>query len=183
MTVGRSEFKLGVSTREVEMSNVMESEAGLDGRRVRGQSLKWGVAAVGAAVVVDVYGVYGGPVVQPDQKAGLPFVIAVAAVAAGVVFGAAVPRVLRGNRDADRRRARPGLVLSILGVVLVPVAFWSGIPLVLGAGGWLVGSVARVEARSTGTSTSASTAAVALGVLAVFATLIMVALSNTVFSS
>jgi len=86
MTVGHRSCKLGVSTREVEMSNVMESEAGLEGRRPRGRSLKWGVAAAVAAVVVDVYGVYGGPVVQPDQKAGLPFV-AVAAVAAGGVSG------------------------------------------------------------------------------------------------
>jgi len=183
MTLGRRRFKLGVSTREVEMSNVMESEAGLEGRRLRGASLKWGVAALGAAVVVDVYGVYGGPVVQPDQKAGLPFVIAVAAVAAGVVFGAVVPRVLRGGRDADRRRARPGLLLSILGVVLVPVAFWSGIPLVLGAGGCLVGSVARLEATRIGTASRASTAAAAVGVVAVFTNLVMVVLSNTVFSS
>lgn len=165
------------------MSNVMESEAGLEGRRPRGRSLKWGVAAAAAAAVVDVYGVYGGPVVQPDQKAGLPFVIAVAAVAAGVVFGAGVPRVLRGSRDADRRRARPGLVLSVLGVVLVLVAFWSGIPLILGAGGCLIGSATRVEARRIGTASRASTAAAAFGVLAVFANLIMVVLDNTVFSS
>jgi len=182
MTVGHRSFKLGVSTREVEMSNVMESEAGLKGRRPRGRSLKWGVAAAVAAVV-DVYGVYGGPVVQPDQKAGLPFDIAVAAVAAGVVFGAVVPRVLRGSRDADRRRARPGLVFSVLGVVLVPVAFWSGIPLILEAGGCLVGSATRVEARRIGTASRASTVAAAFGVLAVFASLIMVVLGNTVFSS
>lgn len=165
------------------MSKMLESDAGLESHGVRLQSLKWGAAAAAVAVVGDVYGVYGGPVVHPDQKAGLPFVIALAAVAAGVVFGAVVPWVLRGNRDADNRRAGPGLVLSILGVVLVPVAFWSGVPLVLGAGGWLVGSAARAEARSTGTASKASTAPAALGVLAVSATLVMVVLSNTVFSS
>jgi len=94
-----------------------------------------------------------------------------------------MPRVLRGSRNADGRRARPDLVLSVLGVVLVPVAFWSGIPLVLGVGGCLVGSATRVEARRIGTASRASTTAAAFGVLAVFANLIMVALGNTVLSS
>lgn len=125
--------------------------------------LKWGAAAVAMAGLVDVYGVYGDAQPKADQKAGLPFVLIVAVIAAVVVFGVVVPRALRSMRATSATPGAAGLVLSILGLVLAPVAFWSGIPVVLGAGGSLLGSQGRRSARARGASATRESAAVTIG--------------------
>lgn len=85
--------------------------------------------------------------------------IVIAAVSA-LVFGLVVPRALRRERAGGT-----GLTLSILAALLVLPAFWSGLPLVLGVGGILVGDAGRNSQRRAGTSI----AALAIGTLAVLA--------------
>ena len=85
-------------------------------------------------------------------------------VTAAVVFGFVVPRALR-------KESAPGtaLALSIPAVLLVVPAFWSGLPMVLGAAGLLVGNAGR-HARTGGAT---CIAAVVLGALAVAAYLVI----------
>lgn len=76
------------------------------------------------------------------------------------VFGFLVPRALR-------RESAPGpaLGLSIPALLLVVPAFWSGLPLVLGVGGLLVGNAGRTARTGSGRCI----AAVVVGALAVLA--------------
>lgn len=63
-----------------------------------------------------------------------------AAVAAGV-FGFVLPRAL--EQDSAPGRA---LTLSVLGLLLLAPAFWSGVPILLGAAGALLGYAGRSAA-------------------------------------
>jgi hypothetical protein len=74
------------------------------------------------------------------------------------VFGRLVPARLRSGKVAT-----PALVLGLLGVLFVVPAFWSGLPLALGAAAVLLGQAGRTAAHGSGRSI----AAVALGALAV----------------
>lgn len=64
--------------------------------------------------------------------------IALSAVVAGGVFGLVLPRALR-EESAPRR----ALTLAVLGLLLVVPAFWSGLPMVLGSAGALLGYAGR----------------------------------------
>jgi hypothetical protein len=79
-------------------------------------------------------------------------------VATALVFGLVVPRALR--QEAPGKRA---LALSIPAFLLTLPAFWSGLPLVLGVGGIVLGNAGRSADRH---STKAIVALV-LGALAV----------------
>ena len=81
-------------------------------------------------------------------------------VTAAVVFGWVVPRALR--RESAGGTA---LALTIPAVLLVVPAFWTGVPLVLGAAGILVGNAGRHARKGAGTCI----AGVVLGALAVAA--------------
>ena len=81
------------------------------------------------------------PPVYPEQLRILPILVVVLLVVAAALFFFVVPRAARSNRPAVA-----GLVCSILGVVLV-VAFWSGLPIVLGAAGALLGRMERTTRR------------------------------------
>ena len=83
-------------------------------------------------------------------------VLAVIAVGALVVFAVVVPRAERAGAI--------GLVLSAFAVLTVAV-FWSGLPVVLGAGGLLLGWSSR--------DSFPGRAAVALGALAIAADVIV----------
>jgi hypothetical protein len=98
------------------------------------------------------------PPVQPDQVRALPIVVVVLLVIAAITFLLFVPRAARSNRPAV-----PGLVCSVLGVLLLPV-FWSGLPIVLGAAGALLGQSERT-ARTAGRGLAL--AAIVVGVAAV----------------
>jgi hypothetical protein len=70
------------------------------------------------------------PPVYPDQLRALPIVVLVLLVVAAALFLLVVPRASRSDRPAVA-----GPVCSILGLLLV-VAFWSGLPIVLGTAGF-----------------------------------------------
>jgi hypothetical protein len=86
------------------------------------------------------------------------FMVPVTLVAAGLVFGVVVPRALRKESAGGT-----ALGLSIPAVLLTMPAFWTGLPLVLGAAGMLVGNAGR-NAQSGG---GKCIAALVLGALAV----------------
>ena len=95
------------------------------------------------------------PPVYPDQLRALPIVVLVLLLVAAALFYFVVPRAARSNRPAVA-----GLVCSTLGVLLV-VAFWSGLPIVLGAAGILLGRMERTTGRGL------TLAAVIIGVAAI----------------
>jgi hypothetical protein len=95
------------------------------------------------------------PPIIPDQLRVLPILLVVLLVVSAALFFFVVPRAARSNRPAVA-----GLICSILGVLLV-VAFWSGLPIVLGAAGALLGRMERTTRRGL------AIAAVYIGVVAV----------------
>ena len=95
------------------------------------------------------------PPIIPDQLRILPILLVVLLVVSAALFFFVVPRAARSNRPAVA-----GLICSILGVLLV-VAFWSGLPIVLGAAGALLGRMERTTRRGL------AIAAVYIGVAAV----------------
>lgn len=88
----------------------------------------------------------------------LAVVAAALALVSGLVFAAAVPR-------ARRRRQQGGwsLGLGIAAALLTLPAFWSGLPLVLGAAAALLGNEGRLAERGSGKAI----AGLVLGALAV----------------
>lgn len=84
--------------------------------------------------------------------------IALGVVAAAVVYGWVVPRSL--EHDSAPRTA---IALSVVAALLTLPAFWTGLPLVLGAAGALVGYAGRGAAKGSGLSI----AAMLIGVLSV----------------
>lgn len=110
--------------------------------------------AVGAAAVAVGWTTYGA-----HTWSELITMSALIVVATALVFTLVVRPALA--RESAGRKA---LVLSILAILTVP-AFWSGLPLVLGVGGIVVGNAGR-NAR---TGSRACTAALILGLVAVAA--------------
>ena len=90
-------------------------------------------------------------------------VLVIIAVVAVIVFGAVVPRAVRGAWPA----ARTGLILSVLGLVTV-IVFWSGAPPIFAFAGILLGYLARQRGE-----TGLATAAIVVGVLALVADLVI----------
>lgn len=88
----------------------------------------------------------------------LVIVVAACAVVAGGVFGLVLPRAMRQESAPGR-----ALALSILGLLLIVPAFWSGLPMVLGAAGALLG----YAGRNAATGSKGSIAALVVGLLAV----------------
>ena len=84
--------------------------------------------------------------------------LAVGLVSAAVVYGWVVPRAL--TQDAAPKTA---MTMSVIAALLTLPAFWTGLPLVLGAAGGLVGHAGRGAAKGSGLSI----AAMLIGVLSV----------------
>jgi hypothetical protein len=100
---------------------------------------------------------YQGP--NDDHKHSVwEFIVAagIIIVTSAFVFGFFLPKTLR--KEATGKAA---LTLSVLAALVLLPAFWSGLPLVLGVAGALVGYLERHAANSSWRST----AAVALGLL------------------
>ena len=89
-----------------------------------------GVASCLVAVVGTAFGAH--------DWAELLVVAGILVITTGLVFGLVVPRALR--KDSAGGTA---LGLSIPALLLLLPAFWSGLPLVLGVAGALVGSAGR----------------------------------------
>jgi hypothetical protein len=136
-----------------------------------------GGAAVLAAAAIAIYGAYGDPHPKASQESAVPFLVIVDLVVTALLFGLMVPRALRSG-------AAPwGLVSSIVALVLVFPAFWSGAPLAIGAAGALIGAQGRQRARDNGARAGGHTAALVIGVVAMAACVVMTVLGNTVISS
>jgi hypothetical protein len=84
--------------------------------------------------------------------------VALAAVTAAGVFGLVLPRALQ--QDGAPGRA---LTMSVLAVLLIVPAFWTGLPMVLGAAGALLG----YAGRGASTGSRRCVAAAVIGALAV----------------
>ena len=85
-------------------------------------------------------------------------VLAVAAVVTAAVYGLLLPRSLR--RESAGGTA---LALALLAALLTLPAYWSGLPLILGAAGVLLG----LAGRNAATGAGKSVAAIGIGALAV----------------
>lgn len=120
----------------------------------RVRRLSWPTAAA-VLLVGSAFTIYGA-----HDLREVVVVLAVLAAVVAAVYGWLLPSRLRSGRVAT-----PGLVLSVVAVVLIPPAFWSALPLALGAAGALLGHAGRTGRAGTGRAT----AALVLGVLAVVA--------------
>lgn len=154
------------------MSNVVENQTSRDGGRAMAARVGGVVTILALALVV--YGTYGDPQASDSQKSGMPSVLLGVVVVAAIVFGLLAPIALRAveeGRDAGRRWA---LGLGIVSVVSL-VVFWSGLPLLVGGAGALVGKVGREQ---TGGSRAFSWAW-GLGLFAVIASIAITVVGNT----
>ena len=126
-----------------------------------------GIVSTIVAVLLAIFSVVLPPVV-PGQLATLPFVIIVLLVVAAAIFWLVVPRAARSDRPG-----LVGFVGSFLGLLLVLPAFWSGLPIVLGTGGALLGQVARDRAGATGRRGGLGIWALVIGIVALILDLII----------
>jgi hypothetical protein len=111
-------------------------------------------ASVAVAAALAAWGTFGE---HGDQPWGEYLVVlGIIAVGALAVFAGVVPRT--------ERAGAAGLVLSALGLLAIAV-FWSGLPVVFGAGGLLLGWTARDRVLGR--------AAIALGALAIVADVVV----------
>lgn len=133
---------------------------------------------VGASAVI-VYGAYGDPEPKADQQAAVPFLILAAMLVAALIFGWLLPKAASSRKESasEARINRWAMTLSVIGLLLVPVAFWSGLPIVAGGAGALLGS----QSHGTGSPQPSLSRrpAVVVGVLAVLADVGLIILSNT----
>jgi hypothetical protein len=140
-------------------------------RSVRATSLAIGAIAAATAAALAYYGAYGDPHPKASQESGVPSLIVIGVVAAAIVFGFLVPRSLRNN-------AATGRIYGITALVLTPFAFWSGVPVILGAAGVFVGRIGGGDAAGD----KQRTAAVITGGLAIGLTIAVSVLGNTVLA-
>lgn len=149
---------------------------------MRGLAAKAGAAATAAGAAVAVYGAYGDPHPKASQESAVPFLLAAVVVVSAIVFGLLVPRALRAARDGSARASWWGLAHSSVALVLAPVAFWSGVPLVVGAAGLFLGADGRLRASARGVPAKASTAALVIGLIVVGGSIAWTVLGNTVLA-
>ncbi len=140
------------------------------------RSIAWktGAIAFAAAATLDVYAAYGDPQPNADQKSAVPFLIVIAAVVTVAVFARLVPNGLRAIAEHRGTATRWALTHSLVAVALVPLAFWSGLPVIIGAAGAVLGRQTRAQAATT----RSARAALPLGILAVVACVAIVVASN-----
>ena len=164
------------------MSRTLTSAAGMTAQQDRpwARTASVALAVLVVAAVSAWWGAYGGSHPSAEQEAAVPFLIGVDVIAAVVVFGAVVPWA--GRPGKEQRLARFGLGLGIIGLLLVPVVFWSGVPLIIAAGGIVLGDRGRRAGRDAGRGTGMSTAAVVIAVITLIAAVAMLVLGNTVLT-
>ncbi|MBA2452898.1 MAG: hypothetical protein H0V47_06980 [Chloroflexia bacterium] len=126
---------------------------------------KIGAAGITLALIVVVLGAITGSGEQGTSE--ILFTAGIALVAGAIVFGLVVPWAKSTTETrAAGRPERTGLVMSILGFLTI-VAFWSGLPIILGAGGAALGQVGRERSVSAGRG-RLSMAAIVVGGIAAF---------------
>jgi hypothetical protein len=135
------------------------------------------LAILGAAVTA-IYGSYGGPTPSTSQEHAVPFIVGADIVVALLLFGLLTPWA----RRAGTRSAVWGLALGVVGLVAVPIAFWSGVVIVIAGAGALLGLHARRIATQAGRAAGLATAAVGVGVAALVLSTVLLVLGNTVLA-
>lgn len=138
-----------------------------------------GVGAVVAAAAAGLatYAAYGDPSAPQHQKDAVPSIIVIEVVVAALVFGALVPKALQALEGRGERRHLWALIPAVIGVITT-VAFWSGVPLVIGAAAFMLGSTGRREALASGASTRAYTATVVLALIAAAGSVVVTIVGN-----
>jgi len=132
-----------------------------------------GMLAILAAVVYVVLSVVVPPI-QDDQLGTLWIVVPFAVVVGVAIFRWLVPWAQETSAGRAARPAQVGITMSVLGLLSV-VAFWSGLPIILGAGGTMLGQVGRKRTAGQG---RLSTAAVVIGLLAIVLCLLVLPLDR-----
>lgn len=127
-----------------------------------------GLVAAIAAAALAVYAVYGDSAAPQDQKDSLKFVIPFILVVAALVYGLLVPWA-RG-----RSSGTAGLVVSIVSFLSI-AAFWSGLPIVLGSAGAVLGMDAQEQ---VGGQSGKAKAAVIVGVVAAVLAIAITVIGN-----
>ena len=140
-----------------------------------------GVAVAIAASGLTVYAAYGDSHAGSSQRSAVPVLVGIVLVVAAAVFGLLVPRLLNAIRNVSPRAARGATVCGVAAFVSM-VAFWSGVPLVLGAAAALLGADGRRAVRASGMASRPYTATLILGVIAVVGSVAMTVLGNTVLA-
>lgn len=100
-----------------------------------------------------------GPQTDPHSASEFYMVAAVVAAATLAIFGILLPRALRPDTV---RSGGTALTMSVVGAALLVPAFWSGLPLVLGSAGAILGYAGRSARKGAGIST----VAMVVGILA-----------------
>ena len=139
----------------------------------RVHSVRWGLAALVLACALTVLGAYGDPHPKANQEQAVPFICGVLVVLAVGVFGFLVPAGLRHAPASPGAWSGGALALGVAAVLAVPVAFWSGLPLLLGTAGVLIGAAGRQAATAAGRGRGLPGWAVGLSVFAIVACLAM----------
>jgi hypothetical protein len=118
--------------------------------------------SIALAVALNALGVFADGTEGADHSPSEFLVVCgFIAVAAALVFGLIVPRGLK-KVAATGNASVAALVLSILAVLVIVPAFWSGLPPVLAAGGVVLGLAGRGARRG-----ALATTATAIGLLAI----------------
>jgi hypothetical protein len=130
------------------MAQTVVEQGRIGGNGGRARAARVGAVATVLAVALIVYGTYGDSQASDSQKSGMPFVLAMALVAAVVTFGVLAPLALRAvaaGAAGGRRWALGLTAVSVLGLAV----FWSGLPLITGTAAALVGRAAKETAQES----------------------------------
>lgn len=149
---------------------------------MRGLAVKAGAAAAAAGAAIAVYAAYGDPHPKASQESAVPFLVAAVLVVSVIVFGLLMPTALRASCAGNSRAPWWGLAHSTTALVLAPVAFWSGIPLVVAVAGLLLGADGRRWASARGGPAKGYTAALVIGLIVVAGSIAWTVLGNTVLA-
>lgn len=156
------------------MSKIVEERQHVSQDGGRARSARVGGVMTILAMALVVYGTYGDSQASDSQKSGMPAVLVGVVVVAAIVFGLLAPAGIRAVEAGRSTGTRWALGLGIASVVSL-VAFWSGLPLLLGGAAALV---ARVGREHTG-GTKGFSWAWGLGLFAPIAAIVVTILGNT----
>jgi len=137
--------------------------------RARAARIGAGVAVLAMALVV--YGAYGDSQASNSQKSAVPFLLVFVAIAAAIVYGLLAPLAQRAVVERSPAARRWAIGLSVASVLSL-VAFWSGLPLILGGAAALVGNDGRSGSHGSRAFDVAWWLGLAAGLLSVIVTIV-----------
>ena len=156
------------------MSKFVEERQHVSQDGGRSRSARVGGVMTILAMALVVYGTYGDSQASDSQKSGMPSVLVGVVVVALIVFGLLAPAAIKAVEAGRPSGTRWAVGLGIASVVSL-VAFWSGLPLLLGGAAALIAKVGREQ---TGGSKAFSWAW-GLGLLAAVAAIAVTIIGNT----